>query len=128
MKILLVTLLALSSFSLFAQKAVPLDSVVWVIGSVITCQIARPDSNGWIDVNDSLPSTRDKYLVHIRRCDATYKTACETFIQAVFYHPKYDKETYESGWATWYMRYDEYSRYTVKVTHWQPLPPKPKDK
>jgi hypothetical protein len=78
----------------------------------------------WISVNDSLPSVKAKYLVYIKRCDAKQKDHCSEFMQAVFY----DKPdaSYGTHWMTWYMQFDEYIKYSVKVTHWMPLPEPPK--
>ena len=79
----------------------------------------------WISVNDSLPSKNDKYLVYIRRCDTKHNNPCSEFMQAVFYDKP--EGTYGKHWLTWYMQFDEYHKYSVKVTHWMPLPEPPKD-
>lgn len=68
--------------------------------------IEKPN-NGWISIDDELPTVPDVYMVH---CGNTINFQYDKeSIMLIPFHPL-------TGWRT-----------NVNITHWQPLPQPPKD-
>lgn len=83
-----------------------------LIDSIKTCDV-QP-INDWISVKDRLPDDEKRYLI----CTESRRDK----IEIAYYQPIGDKfSDYEPFWQ------GDSCRFTTSVTHWQPLPKRPKE-